>query len=1570
MDLEQALERVLQKDMSKRLQFGPDLVDYFGDSERSSDLEADPGTLDKIVDGLLAWVSTSHYKVCLLGMDVLAVLAERLQEKFKNHLKSIVPVLLDRLGDTKDQVRDQTQTLLLALMEQCAPPQFVWERLVPGFKHKNNRVREGTCLCLTTTVSTFGAKCLTLSKMVPFLCSLLEDANGQVRDAALGSLVEIYRHVGEKVRADLAKGKGIHQARLNSLFARFDEVQSSGSMIATAGKSFEDDDSVDGNRPSSASSTSSRTPAPRHATSSSARVSSAAFSKTPSAASKEGAGAVDEDDFTRVFEEVALVHVHSSRELEESISGVRDVLCDDKNDWEQRVAALKKLRGLLLAGAAEQDSFPGHLRLLEPAFKLSAKDLRSQVVREACITLGYFSTVLGNRFDHCAETLMPTLFNLVPNSAKVMATSGVAAIRLIIRHTHTARLIPLITSNCSSKSVAVRRRCFEFMDLLLQVWQISSLERHVTVLSDTIKKGMHDADADARAEARKAYWGFRSHFPSESDALYAALEPKYQKLLSGTQLHSSSNSHFDRSASSSQESLTRVVMPKRVPVRQADVSAPRAGASVARRRSSVVAAAATPGSGLHRSRSDMDVNAATCASSRKTFAVPAPVSSATLGRVRSRPSTCGIMSSPVTPTDARGRTRAKVSQSQPGSRCGSPGRVTGAARSVAGAVPGGVAQRVPVVPSPGVARKQHRVPRSQGGSRDSSPTRSLRLSRGSRIPRPSMSQGCSRDNSRDASPVRGFSALVADRFGLDQAAYLPPSLHAMRVLNTSPEIEAAFADALLFRVSIRKQRKPVRKRYDYGLGSDDDANSETSSMCSDRSYSSRGGGGGGVGGGMGGVGMVLGARPAEDVAEVLNHCASPNWAERKEGLMGLQNILKSQRPLSRVEMKRLCEIFSRMFSDPHSKVFSLFVETLVEFVAVHHNELHEWLSVLLTQLLKKTGADLLVSVHAKLQKALDTTRTLFPFDQQFSILMRFIVDHAQTPSLKVKIAILKYIESLSRQMDPTDFVNSSEARLAMSRIITWTTEPKSSDIRKAAQAVLISLFELNTAEFTMLLGALPKTFQAAATKLLNSHIRAAGMSPSQGWASGVAHRPSSQSSTGRTRPLTSPGSASSQDSLSLGRPWGWGAANGLVKHAPSPGQTPSNPSPSTPSYSCGFRRNSTPSAPDYDTENMNSDDIYSSLRGVTEAIQNFRFRSQEDATEPIKRDGGGTLSRDGRLSSSSSSAPAPAVCSSEPQRIPHHHHHHHNQLHHNHGPDGTDGGGRPALDNKTSLLNTPSQHGLLTSSRNHVPGGSPATFNKSALREAIFDDDIEQFQDDIPLDHGDKVAELLRELSECGECVEERQAALLELLKVTRENVMGLWDDHFKTVLLLLLEALVDSEPSIRALSLRVLREILRTQPSRFKNYAELTIMKILDAHRDPQKEVLRAAEEAATALVCSISPEQSVKVLSPVVQTADFPINLAAIKMLTRASERISRAALVQLLPDVIPGLLQGYDNAESSVRKASVFCLVAVHAVVGDELKPYLGSLTGSKMKLLNLYIKRAAQNSSAECDNPMLS
>ncbi|NP_001387348.1 CLIP-associating protein 2 isoform 35 [Homo sapiens] len=1274
-------------------------------------------------------------------------------------------------------------------------------------------------------------------------------------------------------------------------------------------KSFDDEESVDGNRPSSAASA-FKVPAPKtsgNPANSARKPGSAGGPKVGGASKEGGAGAVDEDDFIKAFTDVPSIQIYSSRELEETLNKIREILSDDKHDWDQRANALKKIRSLLVAGAAQYDCFFQHLRLLDGALKLSAKDLRSQVVREACITVAHLSTVLGNKFDHGAEAIVPTLFNLVPNSAKVMATSGCAAIRFIIRHTHVPRLIPLITSNCTSKSVPVRRRSFEFLDLLLQEWQTHSLERHAAVLVETIKKGIHDADAEARVEARKTYMGLRNHFPGEAETLYNSLEPSYQKSLQ-TYLKSSGSvaslPQSDRSSSSSQESLNRPFSSKWSTANPSTVAG-RVSAGSSK-------ASSLPGS-LQRSRSDIDVNAA--AGAKAHHAAGQSVRSGRLGagalnagsyasledtsdkldgtasedgRVRAK------LSAPLAgmgnaKADSRGRSRTKmVSQSQPGSRSGSPGRVltTTALSTVSSGV-----QRVLV--NSASAQKRSKIPRSQGCSREASPSR-LSVARSSRIPRPSVSQGCSREasreSSRDTSPVRSFQPLASRHhsrstgalyapevygasgpgYGISQSSRLSSSVSAMRVLNTGSDVEEAVADAL---------KKPARRRYEsYGMHSDDDANSDASSACSERSYSSRNGS------------IPTYMRQTEDVAEVLNRCASSNWSERKEGLLGLQNLLKNQRTLSRVELKRLCEIFTRMFADPHGKVFSMFLETLVDFIQVHKDDLQDWLFVLLTQLLKKMGADLLGSVQAKVQKALDVTRESFPNDLQFNILMRFTVDQTQTPSLKVKVAILKYIETLAKQMDPGDFINSSETRLAVSRVITWTTEPKSSDVRKAAQSVLISLFELNTPEFTMLLGALPKTFQDGATKLLHNHLRNTGNGTQSSMGSPLT-RPTPRSPANWSSPLTSP-TNTSQNTLS-------------------------------------------PSAFDYDTENMNSEDIYSSLRGVTEAIQNFSFRSQEDMNEPLKRDS--------KKDDGDSMCGGPGM--SDPRA----------------GGDATDSS-QTALDNKASLLHSMPTHSS-PRSRDYNPynySDSISPFNKSALKEAMFDDDADQFPDDLSLDHSDLVAELLKELSNHNERVEERKIALYELMKLTQEESFSVWDEHFKTILLLLLETLGDKEPTIRALALKVLREILRHQPARFKNYAELTVMKTLEAHKDPHKEVVRSAEEAASVLATSISPEQCIKVLCPIIQTADYPINLAAIKMQTKVIERVSKETLNLLLPEIMPGLIQGYDNSESSVRKACVFCLVAVHAVIGDELKPHLSQLTGSKMKLLNLYIKRAQTGS----------
>ena len=194
--------------------------------------------------------------------------------------------------------------------------------------------------------------------------------------------------------------------------------------------------------------------------------------------------------------------------------------------------------------------------------------------------------------------------------------------------------------------------------------------------------------------------------------------------------------------------------------------------------------------------------------------------------------------------------------------------------------------------------------------------------------------------------------------------------------------------------------------------------------------------------------------------------ASTEAAERRESLSSLHHMIRVGRTFryiflkfdsiikpflndSSPELKRLTELLTKRFHDPNTQVFAAFLDVLPEFVIAYKRDLHDWHYTLLTRLLIRMGAsELLDSISKKLRQCLAIVNSSFDVHAQFSVLIRFINDNSSAPAIKVKEILLRYLQQIIQHMEPVDITNNTDIRVALSKIINWSSEPKSIEMRK------------------------------------------------------------------------------------------------------------------------------------------------------------------------------------------------------------------------------------------------------------------------------------------------------------------------------------------------------------------------------------------------------------------------------------------------------------------------------------------------------------------------------------------
>ncbi|XP_043472094.1 CLIP-associating protein 1-A isoform X3 [Leptopilina heterotoma] len=1100
-DMDGFLPLLSETDIKKKLHVGTLLFNYLGNPLKSIECQ----DIGLFIDNIVPWLNNGSPKVVQNGLEILTFLADRMGTDFKPYISSVIPATIDKLGDSKDQTREKAQLVILKILEKGSmTPQQLVDRLQPAFGHKNAKLREDAMILLTTALNEHGADEMALAGVIPSMVKLLSDPTEKVRETALNTLTDFYRHVGERLRADLQRKHNVPPSKWALLAERFDQLKAAGDLLPSAmsadvGKESDEPDRVIRSAPvkkvtSSLLQKRSQFGPAKQVLSVPDTNSHDAISKPtgvkriPSIKPPSGqAGAVDEDTFIKAFDDVPDVTIFSAKNLEEQMKVIKDIVGDEKKDWKLRADTMKKLRGIIIAGGPNYENFAECLKNMQRAFDTACMDLRSQVVREAAITMAFLSQQLKNKFASFAEAVLLTLMNLIQNSAKVVASAGAVAVRFILQHTHGSRLIPIITTCVNHKSKEIRRASCEYLNLILKSWPQQLLMRHVNILQDSIKKGIADSDPEARCFARSSYWAFKDLFPEQAEVLLNSLDATYKRSL------------MSLSNSGSINSLNAVA-------RTTSVS-PRAS-----RPALSAAGRITP---VGRSTSAIDHQAAQRAKARMLYA-SINRQKATLPRQSKSPD-YGVVASPE--RVARTRTRvAGVSQSQPSSRSGSPS-----------------------------SRLSYATYNREGESL---------------VPRPRKlsSQGVgSTGNSREPSPQRfgierNFGSKLRGRNLHTSPTDRPPSrpVMAQKMLQQSREAESALADALTFNSIDNYNRTPKGK----GDHSDD---SETSSICSEYSLDSS-------------------RRPSDsfswsgsqqrlyrdlwdqsvpkDIKEIIENCSRKHWSDRKEGLVGLQHFLSNGQTLSGSELRKITDIFSKMFMDSHTKVFSLFLDTLNELIVTHKEDLGDWLYVLCARLLNKLGTDLLGSVHAKIHKTLDIVRESFTGEQLLPAVMRFITDPTQTPNSRVKVATLTFLTQITETSVPSAL--TSTAGSALARLIDWTNDSKSQDVRRHAQCTVIALYNLNPAQVTLILSELPKYYQEAALPLVQNHLRR---------------------STGTSHP-----------------------------------SSPSTPPPRVPHSPARRLKADVKSEVDSGDDHLNPEEVYKSLRRTTAEIQNYGFERLERAT--------------------------------------------------------------------------------------------------------------------------------------------------------------------------------------------------------------------------------------------------------------------------------------------------------------------------------------------------------------------
>ena len=214
-------------------------------------------------------------------------------------------------------------------------------------------------------------------------------------------------------------------------------------------------------------------------------------------------------------------------------------------DWQERAKGMEKLEKLVRKHdlAKLPNWWKKEARTLGRCITAQLQDLRSSVVRAACVQLIGMSEVLGEHdqfMDFFAE-LLPTLLSKLYVTIRVIRQSADDCVRAVITlaYYYAPILIPvLIETGRGDSHAVVRARAADYLaQILIQCSDDTTVDDYILELAGLIGQNINDSDNDARMASRMLFLAFERLWPQAASKLFEKFSSATQRSVKSNRKH-------------------------------------------------------------------------------------------------------------------------------------------------------------------------------------------------------------------------------------------------------------------------------------------------------------------------------------------------------------------------------------------------------------------------------------------------------------------------------------------------------------------------------------------------------------------------------------------------------------------------------------------------------------------------------------------------------------------------------------------------------------------------------------------------------------------------------------------------------------------------------------------------------------------------------------------------------------------------------------------------------------------------------------------------------------------------